>query len=163
MAADLLFLQRVRQTGNAVLRDRPVSATQRQRRPVSSSLVLQGKVQQRQRPAIADNAGLETVKRPRGHWISWPVKGSIWRRRLPGTTTARECSHEHRQRPSHVLPHRKNVVAGDAVFRDERDAGKAYGIWRERLEQALRASPPITAGGLKLEKFMSRGTPSSSL
>lgn len=84
MAADLLFLQRVRQTGNAVLRDRPVSATQRQRRPVSSSLVLQGKVQQRQRPAIADNAGLETVKRPRGHWISWPVKGSIWRRRLPG-------------------------------------------------------------------------------
>ncbi|MGT9855381.1 hypothetical protein ACVWPW_16395, partial [Citrobacter freundii complex sp. 2025EL-00205] len=43
---------------------------------------------------------------------------------------------------------RKTVPAGDAVFPDERDVERAYGLWMERLAQARRGSPPMTAGEL---------------
>lgn len=43
---------------------------------------------------------------------------------------------------------RKTVPAGDAVFPDERDVERAYGLWLERLAQARRGSPPMTAGEL---------------
>ncbi|EOV3157515.1 DUF6884 domain-containing protein [Enterobacter ludwigii] len=43
---------------------------------------------------------------------------------------------------------RKTVPAGDALFPDERDARRAYGVWLERLAQARRGSPPMTAGEL---------------
>lgn len=43
---------------------------------------------------------------------------------------------------------RKTVPAGDAVFPDERDLERAYGLWLERLAQARRGSPPMTAGEL---------------
>ncbi|HBC7435712.1 TPA: hypothetical protein KEY70_003964 [Enterobacter bugandensis] len=49
---------------------------------------------------------------------------------------------------------RKTLAAGETVFPDERDAGKAYGLWLERLAQARRGSPPMTAGelyGVRLE------------
>ncbi|HCD1870365.1 MULTISPECIES: hypothetical protein [Enterobacter] len=39
---------------------------------------------------------------------------------------------------------RKTVPAGDAVFPDERDVERAYGLWLERLAQARRGSPPMT-------------------
>lgn len=51
---------------------------------------------------------------------------------------------------------RKTVVAGDAVFPDERDAGRAYGVWLERLAQARRGSPPLTAGELYTGQHWSR-------
>lgn len=40
---------------------------------------------------------------------------------------------------------RKTVAAGDAVFPDERDVERAYGLWLERLAQARRGSPTMTA------------------
>nr|WP_142017648.1 DUF6884 domain-containing protein [Serratia fonticola] len=43
---------------------------------------------------------------------------------------------------------RKTVAAGKTVFPDERDAGRAYGVWLERLAQARSESPPMTAGEL---------------
>lgn len=43
---------------------------------------------------------------------------------------------------------RKTVPAGDAVFPDERDVERAYGLWMERLALARRGSPPMTAGEL---------------
>lgn len=43
---------------------------------------------------------------------------------------------------------RKTLPAGETVFPDEDDAGKAYGTWLERLTKAGSASHPVTAGGL---------------
>ncbi|MGL4183162.1 hypothetical protein [Enterobacter ludwigii] len=43
---------------------------------------------------------------------------------------------------------RKTVTAGQTIFPDERDAGRAYGVWLERLAQTRRGSPPMTAGEL---------------
>ena len=51
---------------------------------------------------------------------------------------------------------RKTVPAGDALFPDERDAGRAYGVWLERLAQARRGSPPMTAGELYTGQHWSR-------
>ncbi|MGM8714919.1 DUF6884 domain-containing protein [Enterobacter hormaechei] len=51
---------------------------------------------------------------------------------------------------------RKTVPAGDALFPDERDAGMAYGVWLERLAQARRGSPPMTAGELYTGQHWSR-------
>ncbi|EDV0839708.1 hypothetical protein OY10_004577 [Salmonella enterica subsp. enterica serovar Havana] len=51
---------------------------------------------------------------------------------------------------------RKTVAAGDAVFPDERDAGRAYGIWLERLAQARLGSLPMTAGELYTGQHWSR-------
>ncbi|HDR2628019.1 TPA: hypothetical protein QCI66_004334 [Enterobacter cancerogenus] len=51
---------------------------------------------------------------------------------------------------------RKTVPAGDAVFPDERDVERAYGIWLERLAQARRGSPPMTAGELYTGQHWSR-------
>ncbi|HGY0482201.1 TPA: DUF6884 domain-containing protein [Salmonella enterica subsp. enterica serovar Derby] len=51
---------------------------------------------------------------------------------------------------------RKTVPAGDAVFPDERDVERAYGLWLERLAQARRGSPSITAGELYTGQHWSR-------
>ncbi|WP_418517273.1 DUF6884 domain-containing protein [Enterobacter hormaechei] len=51
---------------------------------------------------------------------------------------------------------RKTVPAGDAVFPDERDVDRAYGLWLERLEQARRGSPSMTAGELYTGQHWSR-------
>lgn len=51
---------------------------------------------------------------------------------------------------------RKTVPAGDALFPDERDARRAYGIWLERLAQARLGSPPMTAGELYTGQHWSR-------
>lgn len=51
---------------------------------------------------------------------------------------------------------RKTVPAGDALFPDERDGGMAYGVWLERLAQARRGSPPMTAGELYTGQHWSR-------
>ena len=51
---------------------------------------------------------------------------------------------------------RKTVSAGETVFPDEHDAGRAYGIWMERLAQARRGSPPMTAGELYTGQHWSR-------
>lgn len=51
---------------------------------------------------------------------------------------------------------RKTVPAGDALFPDERDAGMAYVVWLERLAQARRGSPPMTAGELYTGQHWSR-------
>ncbi|MEH3481641.1 hypothetical protein POV97_21355 [Enterobacter cloacae] len=51
---------------------------------------------------------------------------------------------------------RKTVAAGDAIFPDERDVERAYGIWQERLAQARRGSPPMTAGELYTGQHWSR-------
>ncbi|HAY2086875.1 MULTISPECIES: DUF6884 domain-containing protein [Enterobacter cloacae complex] len=51
---------------------------------------------------------------------------------------------------------RKTVPAGDAVFPDERDAESAYGLWLERLAQARRESPFLTAGELYTGQHWSR-------
>ncbi|MGK0706051.1 DUF6884 domain-containing protein [Yokenella regensburgei] len=51
---------------------------------------------------------------------------------------------------------RKTVPAGDAVFPDERDVERAYGLWLERLAQARRGSPPMTAGELYTGQHWSR-------
>lgn len=51
---------------------------------------------------------------------------------------------------------RKTVSAGETIFPDERDAGRAYGIWMERLAQARRGSPPMTAGELYTGQHWSR-------
>lgn len=51
---------------------------------------------------------------------------------------------------------RKTVAAGDAVFPDERDLERAYGIWLERLAQARRGSPPMSAGELYTGQHWSR-------
>lgn len=42
----------------------------------------------------------------------------------------------------------KTLAAGETVFPDERDAGRAYGVWMERLAQAHRRSLPMTASEL---------------
>lgn len=52
--------------------------------------------------------------------------------------------------------HRKTVPAGDAVFPDERDVERAYGLWLERLAQVRRGSPPLTAGELYTGQHWSR-------
>ncbi len=51
---------------------------------------------------------------------------------------------------------RKTVAAGDAVFPDERDVEGAYRLWMERLAQARRGSPPMTAGELYTGQHWSR-------
>lgn len=51
---------------------------------------------------------------------------------------------------------RKTVAAGETVFPDERDAGRAYGVWLEKLAQARRGSPPLTAGELYTGQHWSR-------
>lgn len=51
---------------------------------------------------------------------------------------------------------RKTVPAGDAVFPDERDVERAYGLWLERLAQARCGSPPLTAGELYTGQHWSR-------
>lgn len=51
---------------------------------------------------------------------------------------------------------RKTVPAGDAVFPDERDVERAYGLWMERLAQARRGSPLMTAGELYTGQHWSR-------
>ncbi|WP_320704537.1 DUF6884 domain-containing protein [Enterobacter bugandensis] len=51
---------------------------------------------------------------------------------------------------------RKTVPAGDAVFPDERDVERAYGLWLERLAQARRGSPSMTAGELYTGQHWSR-------
>ncbi|MDQ1757917.1 DUF6884 domain-containing protein (plasmid) [Enterobacter bugandensis] len=51
---------------------------------------------------------------------------------------------------------RKTVPAGDVVFPDERDVDRAYGLWLERLEQARRGSPSMTAGELYTGQHWSR-------
>lgn len=51
---------------------------------------------------------------------------------------------------------RKTVAAGDAVFPDECDAGRAYGVWMERLAQARRCSLPMSAGELYTGQHWSR-------
>ncbi|MGX4869371.1 DUF6884 domain-containing protein (plasmid) [Enterobacter kobei] len=51
---------------------------------------------------------------------------------------------------------RKTVAAGDAVFPDERDVERAYRLWMERLAQARRGSPPMTAGELYTGQHWSR-------
>lgn len=51
---------------------------------------------------------------------------------------------------------RKTVAAGDAVFPDERDVERAYGLWMERLAQARRGSPPMNAGELYTGQHWSR-------
>lgn len=51
---------------------------------------------------------------------------------------------------------RKTVAAGDAIFPDERDVERAYGIWLERLTQARRGAPPMTAGDLYTGQHWSR-------
>lgn len=51
---------------------------------------------------------------------------------------------------------RKTVAAGDAVFPDERDVEGAYRLWTERLAQARRGSPPMTAGELYTGQHWSR-------
>lgn len=51
---------------------------------------------------------------------------------------------------------RKTVAAGDAIFPDEREVERAYGIWQERLAQARRGSPPMTAGELYTGQHWSR-------
>ncbi|HBE3287391.1 TPA: hypothetical protein KL544_003137 [Escherichia coli] len=51
---------------------------------------------------------------------------------------------------------RKTVPAGDAVFPDERDVERAYGLWLEILAQARRGSPPLTAGELYTGQHWSR-------
>ncbi|MDW2745261.1 DUF6884 domain-containing protein [Atlantibacter subterraneus] len=51
---------------------------------------------------------------------------------------------------------RKTVSAGETVFPDERDVEKAYGVWMERLAQARRRSPPMTAGELYTGQHWSR-------
>ncbi|HFK5727784.1 TPA: DUF6884 domain-containing protein [Enterobacter asburiae] len=51
---------------------------------------------------------------------------------------------------------RKTVPAGDAVFPDERDVERAYGLWLERLAQARRGSRPMTAGELYTGQHWSR-------
>lgn len=43
---------------------------------------------------------------------------------------------------------RKTVAAGDAIFPDERDVDRAYGIWLERLTKARSALNQMTAGEL---------------
>lgn len=53
---------------------------------------------------------------------------------------------------------RKTVAAGDAVFPDERDVERAYGLWLERLAQARRGSPPMTAGELYTGQHWSRAS-----
>lgn len=53
---------------------------------------------------------------------------------------------------------RKTVPAGDAVFPDERDVERAYGLWLERLAQARRGSPSMTAGELYTGQHWSRAT-----
>ncbi|MHA0949147.1 hypothetical protein [Enterobacter ludwigii] len=47
-----------------------------------------------------------------------------------------------------ICTHRKTVAAGDAVFSDERNVDRAYGIWLERLTKARSASNQMTAGEL---------------
>ncbi|HFV8807283.1 TPA: DUF6884 domain-containing protein [Escherichia coli] len=56
---------------------------------------------------------------------------------------------------------RKTVPAGDAVFPDERDVERAYGLWLERLAQARRGSPSITAGELYTGQHWSRAAASA--
>ncbi|MEG5923540.1 hypothetical protein UXQ12_24100 [Enterobacter hormaechei] len=51
---------------------------------------------------------------------------------------------------------RKTMSAGDAVFPDERDVERAYGLWMERLTQARRGTPPMTAGELYTGQHWSR-------
>jgi len=51
---------------------------------------------------------------------------------------------------------RKTMAAGDAVFPDERDVERAYGLWMERLAQARRGSPPMTASELYTGQHWSR-------
>ena len=51
---------------------------------------------------------------------------------------------------------RKTVSAGETVFPDERDAGRAYRIWMEKLALARRGSPPMTAGELYTGQHWSR-------
>ncbi|EKM5744673.1 TPA: DUF6884 domain-containing protein [Enterobacter roggenkampii] len=48
------------------------------------------------------------------------------------------------------------MAAGDAVFPDERDVERAYGLWMERLAQARRGSPPMTASELYTGQHWSR-------
>lgn len=51
---------------------------------------------------------------------------------------------------------RKTVAAGDAVFPDERDVERAYGLWLERLAQARRGTSPMTTGELYTGQHWSR-------
>ena len=51
---------------------------------------------------------------------------------------------------------RKTVAAADAIFPDERDVERAYGLWLERLAQARRGSHPMTAGELYTGQHWSR-------
>lgn len=51
---------------------------------------------------------------------------------------------------------RKTMPAGDAVFPDERDVERAYGLWLERLAQSRRGSRPMTAGELYTGQHWSR-------
>jgi hypothetical protein len=57
---------------------------------------------------------------------------------------------------------RKTVAAGDAIFPDERDVDRAYGIWLERLAQARRGSLPISAGELYTGQHWSRAAAASA-
>ncbi|MCK7252415.1 hypothetical protein MXM81_25290 [Serratia plymuthica] len=51
---------------------------------------------------------------------------------------------------------RKTEPAGDAVFPDDCDVERAYGIWLERLTQARRGATPMTAGELYTGQHWSR-------
>ncbi|ECY4131478.1 hypothetical protein AU861_12450 [Salmonella enterica subsp. enterica serovar Infantis] len=57
---------------------------------------------------------------------------------------------------------RKTMAAGDAVFPDERDVERAYGLWMERLAQARRGSPPMTASELYTGQHWSRAAAARS-
>ncbi|MFY7214677.1 DUF6884 domain-containing protein [Enterobacter cloacae complex sp. LZL001] len=54
------------------------------------------------------------------------------------------------------------MAAGDAVFPDERDVERAYGLWMERLAQARRGSPPMTASELYTGQHWSRAAAARS-
>ena len=51
---------------------------------------------------------------------------------------------------------RKTVTAGETVFPEEPDAGRAYEVWLDRLAQARRESPHMTAGELYTGQHWSR-------
>lgn len=51
---------------------------------------------------------------------------------------------------------RKTITAGQTVFPDECDVERAYGLWLERLAQARRGSPPMTASELYTGQHWSR-------
>ncbi|CZZ84765.1 DUF6884 domain-containing protein [Enterobacter cloacae complex sp.6722787] len=51
---------------------------------------------------------------------------------------------------------RKTVAAGDAVYPDDSDVERAYGLWLERLAQARHCSLPMSAGELYTGQHWSR-------